>query len=71
MSENKDLLTTGQKALTVNLDPPVYGTFAEIGAGQEVAREFFQAGAALRYTRGAHEFLRIRRHSHHDQFQGY
>jgi hypothetical protein len=46
MSENKDLLTTGQKALTVNLDPPVYGTFAEIGAGQEVAREFFQAGAA-------------------------
>ena len=46
MSESKDLLTTIQKALTINLDPPKYGTFAEIGAGQEVAREFFQAGGA-------------------------
>jgi hypothetical protein len=46
MSENKELLTTGQKALTVNLDAPIYGTFAEIGAGQEVAREFFLAAAA-------------------------
>jgi len=46
MSEQKDLLTTNQKALTINLDMPKYGTFAEIGAGQEVAREFFQAGGA-------------------------
>src|ERR1700690_4002301 len=46
MSEQKDLLTTNQKALTINLDVPKYGTFAEIGAGQEVAREFFQAGGA-------------------------
>jgi len=46
MSEQKDLLTTNRKALTVNLDEPKYGTFAEIGAGQEVARHFFQAGAA-------------------------
>jgi len=46
MSEQKDLLTTNRKALTVNLDDPKYGTFAEIGAGQEVARHFFQAGAA-------------------------
>jgi hypothetical protein len=46
MNEQKDLLTTGQKALTINLDVPKYGTFAEIGAGQEVAREFFQAGGA-------------------------
>jgi len=46
MSENKELLTTIQKALTINLDVPKYGTFAEIGAGQEVAREFFQAGGA-------------------------
>lgn len=46
MIEQKAMLTTGQKALTINLDVPVYGTFAEIGAGQEVAREFFQAGAA-------------------------
>ncbi len=42
----KELLTTGRKALTVNLDPALYGTFAEIGAGQEVARHFFQVGGA-------------------------
>ena len=35
-----------QKALEINLDASIYGTFAEIGAGQEVARYFFQAGAA-------------------------
>jgi hypothetical protein len=46
MTEQKELLTTIQKALTINLDVPKYGTFAEIGAGQEVAREFFQAGGA-------------------------
>jgi len=46
MNGQKDLLTTSQKALTINLDSPKYGTFAEIGAGQEVAREFFQAGGA-------------------------
>jgi len=34
------------KALKVNLDPRFYGTFAEIGAGQEVVRWFFLAGAA-------------------------
>lgn len=39
-------VTTNRKALTLNLDPQPYGTFAEIGAGQEVARHFFQAGAA-------------------------
>lgn len=39
-------LTTNRKALTLNLDTQVYGTFAEIGAGQEVARHFFTAGAA-------------------------
>jgi len=41
-----ELLTTNRKALTVNLDLEKYGTFAEIGAGQEVARYFFQAGGA-------------------------
>lgn len=46
MGEQKDLLTTNRKALTINLDEPRYGTFAEIGAGQEVARVFFQAGGA-------------------------
>jgi len=41
-----ELLTTNRKALTINLDEAKYGTFAEIGAGQEVARHFFQAGGA-------------------------
>ena len=40
-----ELLTT-TKARRINFDAPVYGTFAEIGAGQEVAREFFHAGGA-------------------------
>lgn len=34
------------KALEINLDDSIYGTFAEIGAGQEVVRHFFQAGKA-------------------------
>lgn len=38
--------TTLDKALSVNIDPMIYGTFAEIGAGQEVARCFFLAGKA-------------------------
>jgi hypothetical protein len=46
MPEQKELLTTNRKALTINLDERKYGTFAEIGAGQEVARIFFQAGGA-------------------------
>lgn len=39
-------LTTAQKALKMNLEPSIYGTFAEIGAGQDVAGNFFKAGAA-------------------------
>ena len=35
-----------QKALEINLNNQIYGTFAEIGAGQEVARHFFRAGGA-------------------------
>jgi hypothetical protein len=46
MTSPKELLTTTQKALTINLDALKYGAFAEIGAGQEVAREFFHAGGA-------------------------
>jgi len=38
--------TPHEKALAVNLDARRYGTFAEIGAGQEVVRWFFQAGGA-------------------------
>jgi hypothetical protein len=34
------------KALAINLDPTIYGTFAEIGAGQEVARWFLTVGGA-------------------------
>ena len=37
---------THEKALAVNLDPLRYGTFAEIGAGQEVSRWFFRVGGA-------------------------
>src|SRR6266481_4627859 len=37
---------TRQKALALNLDATTYGTFAEIGAGQEVARWFFSVGGA-------------------------
>ncbi len=39
-------LGIGQKAFQINLDTSVYGTFAEIGAGQEVARWFFRVGGA-------------------------
>src|SRR5262249_51045522 len=38
--------TTHEKALGINLDAAKYGTFAEIGAGQEVARWFFRVGGA-------------------------
>jgi hypothetical protein len=42
---NKDI-GTKQKALAINLDPEIYGSFAEIGAGQDVAANFFKAGAS-------------------------
>src|SRR5687768_4245656 len=42
----REVLGTHQKALEINLDPAKYGTFAEIGAGQEVARWFFRVGGA-------------------------
>lgn len=35
-----------QKALEINLDDKIYGSFAEIGAGQEVAQYFFKVGAS-------------------------
>ena len=35
-----------QKALRINLNENIYGTFAEIGAGQETVRQFFRAGGA-------------------------
>ena len=42
----REIPESKRKALRINLDPAIYGTFAEIGAGQEVARNFFTAGAA-------------------------
>jgi hypothetical protein len=46
MPQIKQYLTPKQKSLVVNLDPNIYGTFAEIGAGQETVRHFFRAGGA-------------------------
>lgn len=43
---NREVTGTHQKALEINLDATKYGTFAEIGAGQEVARWFFRVGGA-------------------------
>lgn len=46
ISKRNTSISTQQKALEINLDDSKYGTFVEIGAGQEVARQFFAAGAA-------------------------
>jgi len=40
------VLSAKQKALEINLNPNIYGTFAEIGAGQETVRFFYRAGGA-------------------------
>ena len=40
------VMSTQEKALAINLDAAKFGTFAEIGAGQEVARWFFHVGHA-------------------------
>ena len=45
MDESKKL-STQEKALRINLSKAVYGSFAEIGAGQEVAANFFKVGGA-------------------------
>ena len=39
-------LKANKKAFEINMSKPIYGTFAEIGAGQEVARRFFHVGGA-------------------------
>src|SRR6188474_2040282 len=44
ISEHVD--DTHRRALSINLDASTYGVFAEIGAGQEVARWFFRVGGA-------------------------
>ena len=40
------VLSAAQKSLRVNLNSNIYGSFAEIGAGQETVRQFFRAGGA-------------------------
>jgi hypothetical protein len=55
---NLNRLTTEEKALKINLDQTIYGCFAEIGAGQEVATNFFKAGGSsgtIAYTRSAYD----------------
>jgi hypothetical protein len=44
--ESRESLDTHHKALSINLEGAVFGSFAEIGAGQEVARWFLQVGGA-------------------------
>ncbi len=46
LSDREHVKDTHSKALRINLDARRYGTFAEIGAGQEVVRWFFRAGGA-------------------------
>ena len=51
---------TKQKALAINLNPQIYGSFAEIGAGQDVAANFFKAGGAsgtIAKTMSAYDML--------------
>ena len=40
------VFSADQKALQINLDSKIYGTFIETGAGQEVVRHFFRVGVA-------------------------
>ena len=45
-SKFENILSIKDKALKINLNKDIYGTFAEIGAGQETVRQFFRAGGA-------------------------
>ncbi|MBG7628805.1 MAG: TonB-dependent receptor [Bacteroidetes bacterium] len=45
-TEISDIIPSKAKALKINLNKYIYGTFAEIGAGQETVRHFFRAGGA-------------------------
>jgi len=42
----ENILTSKTKALKINLNKNIYGTFSEIGAGQETVRHFFRAGGS-------------------------
>lgn len=57
-------LTTEEKALKINLTSDIYGCFAEIGAGQEVAANFFKAGGSsgtIAHTQSAYD-MRVSDH---------
>ncbi len=41
-----EVIPANRKALKINIDTPMYGSFAEIGGGQETSRQFFLAGGA-------------------------
>ena len=45
-NEYEVLPSIQDKTLRINLNKNIYGSFAEIGAGQETARHFFRAGGA-------------------------
>lgn len=56
--EDRRRLTTEEKALKVNLTPHIYGSFSEIGAGQETAANFFKAGGSsgtIAFTHSAYD----------------
>ena len=44
--EFENIPSLKDKALRINLNADIYGTFSEIGAGQETVRQFFRAGGA-------------------------
>ena len=44
--KDRIILSPEQKALKINLDDTIYGSFVETGAGQEIARQFFRVGSA-------------------------
>ena len=54
-------LSTKQKALKLNLDHSIYGTFAEIGAGQEVARFFSRETGRQIIIRGGRHAMALER----------
>ena len=61
----EEMIDTHSKALRVNLDPRWYGTFAEIGAGQEVVRWFFRVGGGagtIAKSISAYDMTSERRH---------
>lgn len=46
LDSERVVMSAGQKARRINMDENLYGTFAEIGAGQETVRHFFRVGGA-------------------------